>query len=71
MDIIFNVLDKVRLNHIHVVDIIWIVAAYGKVATETVTAIFSFAEAYFLSSMNEAWNEFERKNIVLKLLMNL
>ena len=45
MDIIFNVLDKVRLNHIHVVDMFWIVAAYGKVATETVTAIFSFAEA--------------------------
>ena len=45
MDLIFNVLDKVRPNHIHVVDMFWIVAAYGKVATETVTAIFSFAVA--------------------------
>ena len=35
-----------------VVDMLWIVAVYGKVATATVIAIFNVAEAYFLPSLN-------------------
>ena len=57
-------------KHKHVVDILWIVAVYGKVATETVTVIFNVAETCFLSLSNKALKKIDKKGFASKLLMS-